>query len=111
MRDRPGAPLRQGGILAARGSLEESVGVLDASVKLAEAIGAAREIWLGKAALGKVLGRIGRDKQAEAQLSGAIQAIEGIFAKLQTPRLRHSFMTAEPVQEVYRTLGRRPPEG
>ncbi len=53
---------------------------------------------------------MGKDKQAESQLSQAVQAIEGILGKLKTPRLRHSFLTAEPVQEVYRTVGRRPPE-
>ncbi|MFQ5897200.1 MAG: adenylate/guanylate cyclase domain-containing protein [Candidatus Methylomirabilia bacterium] len=101
----------QGEILAARERLEESVKPLDASVRLAEAIGTPREVWMGKAALGKVLARIGRDREAESQLSQAVQAIEGILGRLQTPRLRRSFVTAEPVQEIYRTLGRRRPEG
>ncbi len=99
----------QAEILAAKGRLEEAARVLGESVQMAEAIKTPREIWLSKAALGKVLARMGRDKQAEAQLSGAAQTIETILGNLQTPRLRHSFVTAEPVQEIYGTLGRRPP--
>ncbi len=99
----------QGEILTAKGRLEESAPLLRASVKLSEAIKTPREIWLGKAALGKVLARVGKDKEAERQLSQATQTVEGVLGKLQAPRLRHSFMTAEPVEEIYRTLGRRPP--
>ncbi len=100
----------QGEILMASGRLEESVRLLDSSVRLAESIKTPREVWLGKAALGNVLARMGKDKKAEVQLSQAVQVIEGILAKLQAPSLRRSFVTAEPVQEVYRTLGRRLPE-
>lgn len=100
----------QGEILAARGSLDESARILDTSVRLAEAIGTPREIWLGKAALGKVLAQMGRDKEAETQLSQAVQTTEGILGKLQTPGLRHSFVSAEPVQEIYRAVRRKPPE-
>ncbi len=101
----------KGEVLEAMGRLEEASRLLDTSVQLAEAIKAPREIWLGKAALGKVLTRMGKDKQAESELSLAVQTIEGILGRLRTLRLRQAFMTAEPVQEVYRTLGRRPPEG
>ena len=99
----------QGEILAARDRLAEAAGALAASVTLAEAIGAPREVWIGKAALGKILAKMGKDKEAEVQLSQAAQTIEAILGKLQTPQLRRSFVTAEPVQEIYRALGRRPP--
>ncbi len=100
----------KGQILAARGRLEEGAQELEASVRLAEAIKTPREIWLGKAALGKVLARLGRDKEAEAQFSLAAQVIGTIADKLRTPNLRRSFLSAEPVVEVYRALGRRPPQ-
>ena len=76
-----------------------------ASVHLAEQIQTPREVWLGKAALGKVLAQLGRDKEAEAQLTQATQTIEAIAANLQTPRLRHSFLNAMPVLKVYEALG------
>lgn len=79
------------------------------SLSLAQTITTPREIWTGHAALGKVLTRLGRDEEAERPMSQAALTIEGILAKLTAPRLRHSLMTAEPVQEIYRTLGRRPP--
>jgi hypothetical protein len=66
-------------------------------------------VWLGQVALGGVLARLGRDKDAETQLGSAAQTIETILARLITPRLRESFLGAEPVQAVYRALGRRPP--
>ena len=78
-------------------------------IRLAEQIGTPREVWLGKTALGKVLTRLGRDKEAEAQFTRATQVIEAIATKLQMPSLRRSFLAAEPVVDLYRTLGHRPP--
>jgi tetratricopeptide (TPR) repeat protein len=99
----------QGDILAASGRLAEAAQALATSVHLAEHIQTSREAWMGKAALGKVLARLGRDKEAEARLIQATQTIEAIAANLQTPRLRHSFLNAAPVLEVYAALGHRPP--
>ena len=83
--------------------------MLATSVHLAERLQTPREVWLGKAALGKVLARLGRDKEAEAQLTQATQTIEAIAANLQTPRLHHSFLRAAPVLDIYAALGHRPP--
>jgi len=38
----------------------------------------------GKAALGKVLARMGKDKEAEAQFTQAVRVIEAIAEKLKT---------------------------
>ncbi|MBI3045713.1 MAG: hypothetical protein HYY78_23135, partial [Betaproteobacteria bacterium] len=102
----------QGEILAAGGRLEEGAQRLAESVRLAETIQTPREIWMGKAAMGKVLARMGKDKEkeAEAQFLQAAQTIEVIAEKLQTPGLHRSFLGAEPILEVYRALGRRPPQ-
>jgi tetratricopeptide (TPR) repeat protein len=99
----------QGEILAARGRFDEAVRVLEASIQLTEIIQTPREVWLGKTALGKVLARLGRDKEAEVHFVQATHTIEAIADKLQTPRLRRSFLAAEPVVDLYRTLGQRPP--
>jgi len=82
---------------------------LAASVRLAESLQTPREVWLGKAALGKVLARLGQEQDAEAHFMQAAHTIEAIAAKLQTPRLRRSFLAAEPVVDLYRTLGHHPP--
>ena len=103
------AQLLQGETLAARGRLESAAETLAVAIRLAEQIGTPREVWLGQTALGKVLARLGRDKEAEAQFTRATQVIEAIAAKLQTPSLRRSFLGAEPVVDLYRTLGHRPP--
>jgi hypothetical protein len=76
---------------------------------LAEHLRTPREVWLGKAALGKVLVRLGREQDAEAHFIQATHTIEAIGDKLTTPHLRRSFLTAEPVVDLYRTLGQRPP--
>jgi ATP/maltotriose-dependent transcriptional regulator MalT len=99
----------QGEVLAASGRLEEAARAVEGSVRLAETLQTPRELWMGKAVLGKVLARMGKDKEAEAQFTQAVKVIEAIAEKLKTPRLRHSFLSAEPVLEVYRALGRRPP--
>jgi hypothetical protein len=101
----------QGEILAAGGRLDEAARTLEASVELAESLATPREIWMGRAALAKVVGHLGREREAEAQLAAAAEKIEAIASGLTTPRLRQSFLTAEPVTEVFRTLGRRPPAG
>jgi hypothetical protein len=76
---------------------------------LAERLQTPREVWLGKAALGKVFARLGREQEAEAHYIQATHTIEAIADKLTTPSLRRSFLTAEPVVDLYRTLGQRPP--
>jgi class 3 adenylate cyclase/tetratricopeptide (TPR) repeat protein len=99
----------QGAILAARGRLEEAVQTLATSVQVAAQMQTPREMWLGQAALGTVLLRLGRDQEAEAHLTQATHTIEAIATTLHTPRLRHSFLGAAPVLEVYAVLGHRPP--
>ncbi|MBI3304223.1 MAG: AAA family ATPase [Deltaproteobacteria bacterium] len=99
----------QGEVLAASGRLEEGARMLEAAVRLAESLQTLREVWMGKAALGKALARMGKDKEAEAQFTQAVKVIEAIAEKLRTPSLRRSFLSAEPVLEVYRALGHRPP--
>jgi len=103
------AQLLQGETLAARGRLETAAETLAVAIRLAEQISTPREVWLGKTALGKVLARRGMDREAEAQFTQATQVIEAIATKLRTPRLRHSFLGAAPVVDLYRTLGHRPP--
>jgi len=68
-----------------------------------------RESWMGQAALGEVLTRLGRDREAEEWLSGAADGIESIAARLVARHRRRSFLSAEPVVRVFRTLGRTAP--
>lgn len=65
---------------------------------------------MARSALGKIFAKLGRDKDAEAHYNRAAGAIEAIAEKLKTPALSRSFLDAEPVRDVYKTLGRRPPE-
>jgi hypothetical protein len=51
-----------------------------------------------------------REREAEEQLVLAAGTIETIMAGLTTERFREAFAAAGPVVEVYRSLGRRPPE-
>jgi class 3 adenylate cyclase/tetratricopeptide (TPR) repeat protein len=99
----------QGEILAASSRLDDAARTLNASIGLAERLQTPREVWLGKAALGKVFARLGREQEAEAHYIQATHTIEAIADKLTTPSLRRSFLTAEPVVDLYRTLGQRPP--
>lgn len=100
------AVLLQGHVLAGLGRVEDAASALRAATEQAQVLGTARELWLGRGALGRVLARLGRDREAEAELSAAALTIETIAARLVTPALRTSFLTAEPVRELYRTLGR-----
>jgi tetratricopeptide (TPR) repeat protein len=99
----------QGDILAATGQFERAVQTLQASIELAERLRTPREVWLGQAALGKVVVSLGKEKEAEGHFTQAIHTIETIAAKLLTPRLRRSFLSAAPILEVYEILGRQPP--
>jgi class 3 adenylate cyclase/tetratricopeptide (TPR) repeat protein len=99
----------QGEILAARGRFEEGAAMLEASVKLAEELKTPRESWMGRSALGKVLDRLGKDQQAEDEFRKAVATIEAVAHRLKSPALAGSFLAAEPVREIYRILGTRPP--
>jgi hypothetical protein len=97
-------------VLAASGRLEEAAQTLAGSVTLAESLGTPREVWVGRAAHGKVLASLGRTREAETVFTEAARAIETIVAKITTPHLRRSLLTAEAVVEVYRSLGRPVPQ-
>jgi hypothetical protein len=99
----------QGQILAAQGRLEDAARALTASLDLTRDLGAARESWIGQAALGRVLTRLGRERDAEGQLTAAARTIESIAAKLVAPQMRQRFLAAEPVTLVFQTLGRSAP--
>jgi hypothetical protein len=64
---------------------------------------------MGALALGKLLTRLGRDKEAEVAFNTAAAAIESISAALKTEVLVRSFLAAPPVLEAFQVLGRRPP--
>ena len=97
----------QGEILAASGRLDEATDAFESSIALAEEMGTPREHWIAQAALGRTFYRLGRDEAAEAAYRQAARVIDALAATLTTPRLRQSFLAAEPVLEVYRALGRR----
>jgi class 3 adenylate cyclase/tetratricopeptide (TPR) repeat protein len=99
----------RGEILAASGRLEEAARELRSSVALAVGLGTPREVWLAEASLGEVLQRLGRDDDAASSFNRAARTIEDIAGRLTTPGLRHSFLRAAPVGEVFRVLGRQPP--
>jgi class 3 adenylate cyclase/tetratricopeptide (TPR) repeat protein len=99
----------RGEILAASGRLEESVSILDVSVRLAQDQKIPRAIWMGSFALGKLLVRLGKDKQAESAFTNAAGTIESIAAKLTTESLISSFLGSPPVLEIFGALGKKPP--
>ena len=98
----------QGAILAAGGRLEEAAQVLATSVHLAKQSGRPARYGGGRKPSARPT-RLGKDKEAEAQLTQATHTIEAIAATLHTPRLRHSFLSAASVLEIYAVLGHRPP--
>jgi hypothetical protein len=99
----------QGEILAATGRLKESAPILEASVMLAQGLKVPRDEWMGALALGKLLTRLGKDKEAEVAFNTAAATIESIAAALKTDVLVRSFLSAPPVLEAFQVLGRRPP--
>jgi class 3 adenylate cyclase/tetratricopeptide (TPR) repeat protein len=100
----------QGEILAESGRPEEAIAKLREAATIARGIGAKRDMWLTEAALGRRLAELGRLDDAEAALESAARTIESIAEKLVTPRLRTSFLSAEPVRAVYRALARPAPD-
>jgi tetratricopeptide (TPR) repeat protein len=99
----------QGEILAATGRPSEALPLIRASVGLAQELQTRRDIWIGTLALGKLLIRLGNDKEAEVAFDTAAATIESIAAGLKTDFLARAFVSAPPVLEVFKVLGRRPP--
>jgi class 3 adenylate cyclase/tetratricopeptide (TPR) repeat protein len=95
----------QGEILAASRRLDEGLAHLEDAVRVAEAIGARPDLWRCLAALGRVRARRGDDGGADEAYRRAREVIESIASGLGEPRLRRSFLGADPVHEVYRALG------
>ncbi len=98
----------QGEILAATDCLEESAPILEASIKLAQGLKVPRDEWMGALALGKLLIRLGKDREAEVAFNTAAVSIESIAGALKTDILIRSFLAAPSVIEVFQVLGRRP---
>jgi tetratricopeptide (TPR) repeat protein len=98
----------RGEILAASGRVNEALPLIQASVSLGEELQTRREVWMGALALGKMLSRLGKDKQAETAFKTSAETIESIAAALKTDSLIQSFFDAPPVREVFERLGRLP---
>ena len=99
----------QGMVLAANGRLEDAAGTLESSAALAEQIGTRPDVWLARSALGKVLLKLGRDREAEEQLMNALRSLEAITNNLHTPGLKKALLASQPVAELYSALGSRLP--
>jgi class 3 adenylate cyclase/tetratricopeptide (TPR) repeat protein len=99
----------QGEILVATGRMNDALPLIQASIGLAQQLQTRRDIWMGTLALGKLLMRLGKDKEAEVAFKTAAVTIESIAAALKTDVLVRSFLAAPPVLEVFQVLGRRPP--
>jgi hypothetical protein len=82
---------------------------LDKSAVLAEKIGTPREVWIARSALGRVLVKLGRDNEVEAQFVKAADAIEKVSSRLETRALSRSLLNSETVRAVYKALGRKTP--
>ena len=99
----------QGEILAATGRLNEAAPLLEASVALAQDLKVRRDEWMGALALGNLLIKLGKDREAEHAFNTAARTIESIASAIKTEALIRSFLAAPPVVEVFRVLGRMPP--
>jgi tetratricopeptide (TPR) repeat protein len=105
----PRAQRLQGEILAATGRANEALALIQASVSSAKGLQTPRDIWMGTLAVGKLLTRVGKDKEAEVAFNTACATIESIAAGLKTDVLVRSFIAAPPVLEAFKVLGRQPP--
>jgi tetratricopeptide (TPR) repeat protein len=103
------AQLLQGEILAATGRMNDALPLIQASIGLAQQLQTRRDIWMGTLALGKLLLKLARDKEAEVAFNTAAATIESIAVALKTDVLLRSFLAAPPVLEAFKVLGRRPP--
>ena len=99
----------QGEVLAASGQLEQAIPTFATALSRAERLGTPREVWMTRAALGGVLARLGRDREAEANLLQSAETIEAIASKLTTPALHRAFVTSQPVAKIFQALGRPEP--
>jgi hypothetical protein len=89
--------------------MNEALPLIQASISLAQELQTRRDIWMGTLALGKLLTRLGKDKEAEVAFNTAAGTIESIAAALKTDVLIRSFLAAPAVLEVFQVLGRQPP--
>jgi tetratricopeptide (TPR) repeat protein len=99
----------QGMVLAANGRLEDAAGALESSIALADQMGTHPDAWTARCALGQVLVKMGKEREAEEQFTRALHTLEAITNELHTPGFKRTLLASRPVAELYSALGRKPP--
>jgi tetratricopeptide (TPR) repeat protein len=85
-------------VLVVTGKLQDAAGVLEGSVTLAAELKAAHDLWQCRLAVGKVLFKLSRESEAQAQLNLAAGVVEAIAQNLTTPSLRRR---EQPLRRAY----------
>jgi tetratricopeptide (TPR) repeat protein len=94
----------KGQAFCAQGSLHEAEQALQKALGIATEIGNPPQLWKTYQALGKLYERKGEAEQAQSAYTSAMQVIEDVASRLQDQELKHTFLSAQPVQAIRTSL-------
>jgi tetratricopeptide (TPR) repeat protein len=88
-------------ILSARGQLEEAKAELNRALSLAAKLGNPTQLWCTHQALGNLLLKQGKSKEASAEFQTAFKLVQGIAEGLTDEALKEGYLQSEPIQELF----------
>ncbi|GAC1349171.1 MAG: hypothetical protein NVSMB27_19780 [Ktedonobacteraceae bacterium] len=84
-----------------RGENEQAIRRLQEAAALAEEIGLPGELWPIQAVLGELYQRHGDENQASQAFARAVEIVESLAAKIADEQQRATFLSAQPVQQIF----------
>jgi tetratricopeptide (TPR) repeat protein len=88
-------------ILSARGQIEDAQTELNRALTQARQLGNPRQLWLTHQALGNLLRKQGKDRDARAEFQTALRVVHGIAEGLTDAALKEGYLDSEPIQELF----------
>ncbi|HZS33226.1 MAG TPA: AAA family ATPase, partial [Methylomirabilota bacterium] len=90
----------RGELLLGAERLEEAQAELSGALAVAKAVACPRMVWLTAGALGRALGRAGREADARSAYGMALDAVGRVLPRIPDARLRAALLASRPVSEL-----------
>jgi tetratricopeptide (TPR) repeat protein len=88
-------------ILSAKGQLEDAKTELNQALTRAKQLSNPTQLWLTHQALGNLLRKQGKSKEARAKFQTALKVVQGIAEGLTDTALKEGFLNSKPIQELF----------
>jgi tetratricopeptide (TPR) repeat protein len=90
----------KGNILSESGKFEEAQDEFERALNLALQMGNPTQLWMTQKALGDLLIKFGRRRQADSQFRRAFEVVDDVATGLTDPKLKKCFLNSEPILDI-----------